>query len=392
MSFSTRIIFVFSLFYATIANAQNVSYYVVIGAFAKEENAHDYADKALSMNIPAVYSLSADKKLYYVYVRQSLDREKAQQTLGSVRDEGFKKAWIFQGGLGDFSMTVAPTRQNDIVIPEPAQESVMTASTSESVTTSEEKSEVIQTAGPRVVLESKEAVPAGKQFVFRLINEITGAPVTGVVRLQDSEKSNQFRGYNSQDKVQIVAPANRAGKWYVECQVVGFKPYRRQLNYTDPQKDKEIIVGSEQEFVVPMSLVRVKKGDYMDLDEVGFFSNASIFTPASERELKELLAMLQENPGYRIRVHGHTNGNEEREIISMGESTQFFSMDPTNKRAIGSAKELSSLRAEAVKNYLVANGVDPVRIDTRGEGGKQMVFDGTNAVLNDRVEIEVTRH
>jgi outer membrane protein OmpA-like peptidoglycan-associated protein len=309
-----------------------------------------------------------------------------------VRDDGFKKAWIFQGGLRDFPVAVTPTMQNDIVIPEPTQESVVVASITEPPTTSEEKPDVVQVVRPGVVAESKDAVPAGKQFIFRLINEITGAPVAGVIRLHDTEKSNQFRGYSSQDKVQIVAPANRTGKWYVECQVVGFKPYKRQLNYTEPQKDKEIIIGSEQEFIVPMSLIRVKKGDYMDLDEVGFFGNASIFTPASERELKELLTMLQENPGYRIRVHGHTNGNAEREIISMGEGTQFFALDPTNKRTTGSAKELSSLRAETVKNYLVANGVDAARVDTRGEGGKQMIFDGTNAALNDRVEIEVTRH
>jgi hypothetical protein len=41
---------------------------------------------------------------------------------------------------------------------------------------------------------------------------------------------------------------------------------------------------------------------------------------------------------------------------------------------------------------MIVNGIDAARIDTRGEGGKQMVFDGTNAVLNDRVEIEVTKH
>jgi outer membrane protein OmpA-like peptidoglycan-associated protein len=387
-----RIFFGFCLLGMTSAYAQQNTYYVVIGAFTKEENARGYTDQALAMSIPAVYSLSADKKLYYVYARQSFDREKAQQTLNSVREEGFKKAWIFQGALGDFSVVVTPTRQNDTVIQEPAEEPIMTASLTESATASEEKPVVVHAVRPGVVAESKDAAPAGKQFVFRLINEITGAPVTGVVRLQDTEKSNQFKGYSSQDKVQLVAPANRSGKWYVECQVVGFKPYKRQLNYTDPQKDKEISIGSEQEFIVPMSLVRVKKGDYMDLDEVGFFDNASIFTPASERELKELLAMLQGNPGYRIRVHGHTNGNAEREIISMGESTQFFALDPTNKRATGSAKELSSLRAEAVKSYLIVNGIDAARIDTRGEGGKQMVFDGTNAVLNDRVEIEVTKH
>jgi outer membrane protein OmpA-like peptidoglycan-associated protein len=145
---------------------------------------------------------------------------------------------------------------------------------------------------------------------------------------------------------------------------------------------------------VPINLVRVKKGDYIEMDDVKFFDNSSILTPESERELKELLAMLQENPGYRVRLHGHTNGNQGRDIITLGESQYLFALDPANKQVTGTAKELSVSRAETVKAYLVSNGIEGSRVDVRGEGGKQMIFDpkSTLATGNDRVEVEVIRH
>jgi outer membrane protein OmpA-like peptidoglycan-associated protein len=212
--------------------------------------------------------------------------------------------------------------------------------------------------------------------------------------LQETEKANQYRGYTSHEKVYLIPPNNRSGKWFVLCQVIGFKPFKKQLNYDRPDQQKEITIGPEQEAIVPINLVRVKRGDYIEMDEVKFFSNSSILTPESERELKELLAMLQENPDYRIRLHGHTNGDQGRDIIALGESQNLFATDPANQRIAGTAKQLSLLRAETIKTYLVANGIESSRIDTRGEGGKQMIFDpkSTLASGNDRVEVEVTRH
>jgi hypothetical protein len=88
-----RIFFGFCLLGITSAYAQQNTYYVVIGAFAKEENARGYTDQALEMSIPAVYSVSADKKFYYVYVRQSLDLgKKHSTTLSSVSGRGFSSS------------------------------------------------------------------------------------------------------------------------------------------------------------------------------------------------------------------------------------------------------------------------------------------------------------
>jgi outer membrane protein OmpA-like peptidoglycan-associated protein len=112
--------------------------------------------------------------------------------------------------------------------------------------------------------------------------------------------------------------------------------------------------------------------------------------PESKYELNSLLQMMLENPRYRIRLHGHTNGNYHGRIISMGENKNFFSLDGS-KNSIGSAKDLSYNRADVIKQYLAANGVDPLRVEIKAWGGKRPIFDkhSVNAKKNVRVDVEI---
>lgn len=90
-------------------------------------------------------------------------------------------------------------------------------------------------------------------------------------------------------------------------------------------------------------------------------------------------------------LHGHTNGNARGKIISMGEDQNFFSINGDVKEGYGSAKELSRKRAETIKNWLVANGIDANRIEITAWGGKRMIHDrhSNRAKHNVRVEVEV---
>ena len=104
--------------------------------------------------------------------------------------------------------------------------------------------------------------------------------------------------------------------------------------------------------------------------------------------------MMTENPAYHIRIHGHTNGNEKRDVITLGTSTELFAIDKGNKRYRSSAKELSKHRAETVKKYLVQKGIAENRIQVKGDGGSQMVHSKGSLLSgsNDRVEVEITRN
>jgi outer membrane protein OmpA-like peptidoglycan-associated protein len=91
-----------------------------------------------------------------------------------------------------------------------------------------------------------------------------------------------------------------------------------------------------------------------------------------------------------VRLHGHTNGNYHGRILKVGESKNFFSLDGS-VNAVGTAKDLSYERAEVIKDYLVANGINADRIEVKAWGGKKPLFDrhGANAKKNVRVEVEI---
>jgi len=100
---------------------------------------------------------------------------------------------------------------------------------------------------------------------------------------------------------------------------------------------------------------------------------------------------MKENEKYRIRLHGHSNGNHHGKIIRVGETKNFFSVAEDAKTSMGTAKELSEARAEVIKDYLVASGVEASRIEVKAWGGKKPIYDkhSVNAKKNIRVEVEI---
>jgi outer membrane protein OmpA-like peptidoglycan-associated protein len=118
-------------------------------------------------------------------------------------------------------------------------------------------------------------------------------------------------------------------------------------------------------------------------------------TPESQNELDGLVALMKENIKYKIMIHGHCNGKENKDIIGLGTSQKYFELDPAaNKKETTTSKALSEYRANAVKGYLVSQGIDAKRIGVKAEGGKIPLYpeQSTLASYNDRVEVEVKKH
>ena len=137
---------------------------------------------------------------------------------------------------------------------------------------------------------------------------------------------------------------------------------------------------------------RLRKGDVQILFNVYFQSESAIMRPVSKLQLQELWDMLDENPKYRIKLHGHTNGNASGEYTRLGENdTIFFQTSSKHELTSGSAKKLSADRALTVKQYLIARGIAADRIDIKGWGGKKQIYDKNSraAPRNIRVEVEV---
>ncbi len=133
------------------------------------------------------------------------------------------------------------------------------------------------------------------------------------------------------------------------------------------------------------------KGSTETLNYIYFFRDAAILRPESKYEVDHLVNILKENPTEKIRIHGHTNGNDKGVIIRMKEgSADFFSMENTEED-FGSATLLSELRADVIRRYLAANGIDNSRMSIKAWGGKKPLYevDDERAEANVRVEIEV---
>jgi outer membrane protein OmpA-like peptidoglycan-associated protein len=99
-----------------------------------------------------------------------------------------------------------------------------------------------------------------------------------------------------------------------------------------------------------------------------FDVNKDVVKPESYGTLKEIAAALNENPGVRVKIFGHTDSDGD---------------DAKNM-------DLSKRRAESVKNELAKTfGVDAGRLETDGKGESQPVAPNdtpANKALNRRVE------
>jgi len=339
------------------ASAQNTlseqPYYVVVGGFVSRDNAERFAAQLVAKNFPARYALNANHKLYYVYVELTTDSQYAKKLTHRLRVETeFKDAWIYNGVLDGNGLMVSVLAESSRV------------------------------AEP-------DRVPAGKRFVFQVTNAVTNRPVDGVIQLLQSEPDAHYLTYNANEEITVPAP--ESGKLIVVCNLTGYKLAKRAFNYADPTLSiKGASIGSEEEVIIPIKLVPMTKGDYMELEHVKFVGNSAILKPTSEPELMAL-ASLMSNPRCKIKLYGHTYNRADCDIVSLGNSTEFFALDPTNNNTRrGSAKELSYERAETVKAYLVSQGIAPGRIATKGYGAALAIYEHESA--NERIEVQITRN
>jgi outer membrane protein OmpA-like peptidoglycan-associated protein len=242
------------------------------------------------------------------------------------------------------------------------------------------------------IVKPAEKKPDGKPFYFNLVNAESGNKVSGEVQIVEA-KATQYLGAKGNEIIYLGKPKNIAGVYLVSIQAPGYKPAKLVFNYEDPLPVSSG-VGDQKETIITFELIRAKKGDYIDFNDVRFFRNTTILEPHSQVELDGLVDLMKENENYKMKIHGHCNGDDSRSVITIGTSTNIFALDPThNKKETMTAKRLTELRAETVKNYLVTHGIAADRLTIKGEGGKMMIYARTSTLANrnDRVEVEVLK-
>ncbi|MCS6973651.1 MAG: OmpA family protein [Cyclobacteriaceae bacterium] len=378
-------------------------HYVVIGAFAIKKNAERFILHAAQHNLTARYEINPERNLYYVYVLLTDDRNEAIQTALRIRkDSPYNDTWVFKGILGaavgnhgaeDINPLTQQTTES-IVISDvlSAQREHQNANTIEKVSSSPQN-EVIASSSFVPSVTTENAAPDQRKMVFSLYRADNRDEINGDVLAIDMERSRKVGSFEANKPVRMFHPGNKSGEVLLIAEVFGYRKAQRSFNFTSPNEN-DLKTDEEGNLIIPFEMVRLQKGDIAVMYNVYFFKDAAVMRPESRWEVNSLLDMLKENPRYKIRIHGHTNGNAPGKIISRNpKSDNFFSLSDT-REGYGSAKKLSQERAEVIREYLLANGIEASRMQIKAWGGKRPVVDKlhTLAESNVRVEIEILEH
>jgi len=126
---------------------------------------------------------------------------------------------------------------------------------------------------------------------------------------------------------------------------------------------KQTVPGAEVVREGEGIIVKFSAGILFDIDKTNL-------QPQAKTDINQLAASLKSNPETNILVVGHTDNT----------GTAAHNMD------------LSIRRAEAVKAYAIAGGIDPARLSTQGKGDTEPIADNTTVdgrSQNRRVEIVI---
>jgi outer membrane protein OmpA-like peptidoglycan-associated protein len=360
--------------FLSVSISTYASSYVVIGAFADKTNA-----VKLSKRYPkAQYDVNPAKQLYYVFIMKTEDHEVALTEARRLQnDTPYKDAWVFSGVLGKGGYGV------DIIVPkeEPVQKEPDPVKTETTPVETPPENTVV----PNTALDPKANL---KKFYFEVLEQdgsnAEGADIN-VVDPQSQKKQLSFKG-NQDVEVKAI---NQSGDMRFECNLAGYRQNVQTINFKDPSATENVRIENDR-IIVPFSLVRLRRGDIAILYNVFFFKDAALMRPESKFDLDGILSMMKENPKYKIKIHGHTNGSAAGRILKMGDSGEYFTLSGATE-GHGSAKKLSEERAAIIRSYLIKEGIEPERMVTKAWGGKRPLYDKSTpqALGNVRVEVEI---
>ncbi|MBT1687569.1 OmpA family protein [Dawidia soli] len=380
----------------SLDDAQN---YVVIGAFKYQRNAIRFSQHANhDLSLHATIQLNPVRKLYYVYVLRTTDRAAAISEARRLRAESeLTDTWVFSGSLEQGTTASSPEKSMGVDINPDTQQKMEQVPKEKEPTPVTTEPVIANVAGPPLPEpepEKKSEViddgKPGKPFIFHLYRATDNAKVEGAVKAIDLDRARKIGEYKGNEVVKVGDPASKTDSVGLVAEVFGYRKQQINLYYNKPEGEG-IETNADGAVEIPFGLVRLRKGDISVMFNVLFYRDAAVMRPESRYEVQSLRDMMKENPKYKIRIHGHTNGNATGKIISMPEgSTEFFALKGT-KEGFGTAKALSEERAQAIKNFLIHDGIEPDRMEIKAWGGKRPLYDkmSNRAQENVRVEIEI---
>jgi outer membrane protein OmpA-like peptidoglycan-associated protein len=201
--------------------------------------------------------------------------------------------------------------------------------------------------------------------VGRVLNAKTQKPLQATIRFDDlttGKEVGEARSDPRHGDYKIVLPW---GKNY------GY--HAASPGYISVNENLELVGASQyNEVTKDLLLIPIEVGESIQLKNVFFVISKSELKSESFPELDRLVEIMKENRTMEIELGGHTDsrGNAEDNM------------------------QLSILRVQAVKKYLVDKGIAASRITGKGYGGTRPVAPSdteANRQLNRRVEFKITK-
>lgn len=370
---------------------------MVIGVFTYEDNAQSFSQYALTQGFSAKYAYYPSRGYYYVYTFTSDSASQVVDRCLQLREASeFEDAWVFRAYDED---EVAETDGWGIEEWDSPSVNIPVAETSdiEPIATVERERVAQETSHlPTTELTRKKEKSEPSYDVFFRTHDEGGKAVTAVVKVVDGAHAKSIKKCQANQPEVLEHSRLLTQQVQLITYAIGYRKATFDLTLDNPVNDSTASYVSVDGDVisVKMPLEKLKKGDVQVMFNTYFYGNASVMREKSRYELEELLRFLKENPTTTIKLHGHTNGNSRGiTYLYLKEHNNFFNIRRSGeyiKRGVG-ARKLSEMRAETIRQYLVKQGVEESRIETKGWGGKQMLYDADSPLAknNIRVEIEV---
>lgn len=161
----------------------------------------------------------------------------------------------------------------------------------------------------------------------------------------------------------------KQGDFYLLRVIANEEPFEFKMTYSEIDTLNPIQFSIDS---IPIEEVEI--GMVYQLKEIFFIPATPNYLPKSIPELEKLEGFLKKHQVLKVEVRGHVNGPAQTK-------PEFY-------------LSLSIARAEAIKKFLVENGVEANRIDAKGMSNWQMRYPSPKNVFeageNRRVEIVIT--
>jgi outer membrane protein OmpA-like peptidoglycan-associated protein len=347
---------VYATFVASVISvtAFSQNYYLVIGAFSTEKNDVKEITGFLPGNsVDTSYTVRTDNSTLQFYVMKSSKEDAAAKSIELRNELSNREKSSSKYELSDMTASAATSEAN-------------------------------------LPSENAALKPHGKFFKFIITNQ-EGQFMPGLVHLVDPISGAEVERFQTDQYIDIARPNSRQ-QLDIVCAPFGYKAVEKVVDYSSPWLTEGAFIDNRGAWVIPYAIEKLEVGDVTGLYNIGFYKDGAILLSASKDNLDQLANLLTTNPKYVITLHSHCNGKNMRKVSVPIDFKDPFDIQ-NGKEVELSAKDLTKLRGEAVKAYLVANGIEQNRVKVYGWGASDMLVKHTdpNSKINDRIEIEIMK-